>query len=457
MVKRRDFIKKGLAGTAGLAIGGMGFSSRSYASIIGSNDRLNVAVVGIRGRGRTHIRNFCNLKDIRNVRVLTLCDVDEQFFPENVNNVQNLTGIEPKKETDMRRIFEDRDIHAVSFAATNHWHALGTIWACQAGKHVFVEKPGMHNIFEGRKMIDAARKYDVRVQMCYQTRSVQNVQKAIKFIHEGGIGDVYMARGLCIKPRNSFGIAYDSNPPDSLHYDMWLGPAAYQPYNEKKVHYNWHWHWNTGNGDIGNQGPHQFDIARWGLNKHVHPVKVYSSGGIYGWGPDECSQETPNTQTATFNYPDGKILEFEVRGRSSNSEGRMNLRVGNIFYGTEGWLELTGSRWNAFRDNEDKPFAGSDDLEESEPEDPTFMRAISGSEHWVNFIDAIRSGKNSDLVCDIREGFYSSALPLLANISYRLNRSLSFMGEFEKFADDPEANIMLSRIYRKPYVVPSSV
>ena len=456
MTKRRDFIKKSVLGTAGLAIGGMGFNSKSYASIIGSNERINLAVIGIRGQGRGHINKWCTLKDNRNVRLKTICDVDEQFFSERSKIVLDETGVKPLTEWDMRKVFDDKEIDAVSFATPNHWHALGTIWACQTGKHIYVEKPCCHNIFEGRKMIEAARKYNVRVQVGFQNRSINNVMEAIKFMHDGGIGDVYMARGLCIKPRDSFGIAKDSMPPATLHYDLWLGPAPYRRYNEKKGHYNWHWFWDTGNGDTGNQGPHQFDIARWGLNKNEHPVSVYSTGGVYGIDPDECAQETPNTQSSLFKYNDGKMLEFETRGRYSNDESSLGIRIGNMFYGTEGYLEIKGGTWKAFRKREKEPFTGSKTGEEKQI-DPTFRVAPGGTEHYANFIDAIRSGNSSDLHCDIREGFYSSALPHLANISYRLGRELKFMGDYEKFTNDPEADTMLKRRYRKPYVVPDEV
>jgi predicted dehydrogenase len=456
MTKRREFIKKSILGTAGIAIGGKGFSSRSYASIIGSNDRINLAVIGIRGQGGTHIDSWCSLTENRNVRLKTICDVDEQYFAEKSKTVLDKTGVKPLTEWDMRMVFDDKEIHAVSFAVPNHWHALGTIWACQAGKHVYVEKPACHNIFEGRKMIEASRKYNVRVQTGCQNRSINNVMEAMKFLHEGGIGDVYMAKGLCYKPRDSFGIAKDSTPPATLHYERWLGPAPYRQYNEKRVHYNWHWFWDTGNGDTGNQGPHQFDIARWGLNKNEHPVSVYSIGGIFGIDPDECAQETPNTQTSLYKYRDGKILEFETRGRYTNDESSLGIRIGNMFYGTEGYLELEGDTWKAFRKREKEPFAGSE-ISEKKPVDPTFMAAPGGADHYANFIDAIRTGNNETLHCDIIDGFYSSALPILANISYRLGRELRFMGDYEKFANDPEADTMLTRVYRKPYVINDEV
>ena len=460
MTKRRDFIKKSVLGTAGITIGGMGFSSGSYSSVIGANDRINIAVIGIGGRGGEHISNLCSLKDNRNVRVISLCDVDEKFFDQRAKAVLDKSGTKPSLEWDMRKVFDNPEVHAVSFGTPNHWHALGTIWACQAGKHVYVEKPCSHNILEGRKMIEASRKYNVRVQVGFQNRSGYNLNEAMKFIHDGGIGDVYMARGLCIKPRDSFGIAKDSTPPETLHYDMWLGPAPWRRYNEKRAHYNWHWFWDTGNGDTGNQGPHEFDVARWGMSKNEHPVSVYSTGGIYGIDPKECAQETPNTQTTVLKYKDGKIIEFETRGRYSNDESSIGIRIGNIFYGTEGYLELYGesaSPWKAFRKREKVPFAGSKENTSTEPFDPTFRAAPGGSEHWANFVDAIRSGKDETLTCDIIEGHYSTALPHLANISYRLGRELRFMGEYEKFANDPEADAMLTRFYRKPYVVPEEV
>ncbi|HKG68051.1 MAG TPA: Gfo/Idh/MocA family oxidoreductase [Segetibacter sp.] len=459
MEKRRDFIKKGLMGTAGIAIGGMGFSAKSYASIPGANDRLNIGVVGIRGRGISHIEAYCELKNSHNVRLKTLCDTDEQFFAPRSKMVVDKGGEKPLTEWDMQKVLDDKEIDAVSFATPNHWHALGTIWACQAGKHVYVEKPAMHDIFEGKKMIEAARKYNKRVQVGFQNRSITNVMEAIKFLHGGGIGKVYMARGLCIKPRDSFGIAKDSTPPATFHYDRWLGPAPYRPYNEKRSHYNWHWFWDTGNGDTGNQGPHQFDIARWGLNKNEHPVSVYSTGGIYGINPDECAQETPNTQSSVFKYKDGTMLEFETRGRYSNGESSLSTKIGNVFYGTDGYLEINGGTWKAFRKQEKEPFAGSKPGTDVKNEDVAHTGS-SDTAHFINFIDAIRAGKSDSLHCDINEGFHSTVLPLLANISYLLKCDLKLKGgdiDKESIINNPEANTMLTRVYRQPYVVPNQV
>jgi len=463
MIKRREFIKKSVVGTAGIAIG---LSAKSYASIIGANERINLAIIGIRNQGAVHINSFCGLKDSHNLVIKTLCDPDELLFEPASKIVTQKTSVKPQTEWDLRKVYDDKDIHAVSIVTPNHWHALATIWACQAGKHVYVEKPASHNIWEGRKMVEAARKYNLRVQVGLNNRSSSNIIEAMKFLHDGGIGEVFMARALCFKARDSYGMAKDSTPPATFHYNQWLGPAPYRPYNLKRSHYCWHWYWDTGNGDTGNTGPHQLDLARWGMNKNEHPVSVYSVGGIYGlhqeegprtpgkmvyggvetYGRDKTSQETPNTQTAVFKYRDGKMLEFECRGRYTNHEGSQGQAVGNIFYGTEGWLEISGSTWKAFRGRERKPFAGSTEG----------IRGRDGN-LWANFIDAVRSGKNEDLRCDINEGFYSTTLPHLANISYRLGRMLKFKGDYEKFAGDPEADKMLTRIYRTPYVVSEKV
>jgi predicted dehydrogenase len=469
MNQRRDFIKTSLIGTTGIAIGGMGFSAKSYAAIAGANERIKVAVIGIRNQGTVHINSWCGLKESHNVQIKTLCDTDEQLFDPGLKIVTQKTGATPSTEWDLRKVLDDKEVDAVSIVTPNHWHALATIWACQAGKHVYVEKPASHNIWEGRKMIEAARKYNRRVQVGLNNRSVKNVREAIKFLHDGGIGDIYMARALCLKARDSYGMSKDGVPPATFHYDRWLGPAPYRPYNEKRSHYNWHWYWDTGNGDAGNTGPHQLDLARWGMNKNEHPVSVYSAGGIYGYrleegaketrtpgvrvyggvetyGHDKTSQETPNTQTAVYKYGDGKMLEFEVRGRYTNHEGSRGQEVGNLFYGTDGWLEIGGNNWKAFRGRKRESFAGSKEGDASKE-----------GNHWANFVEAMRAGKDEALHCDINEGHYSTSLPHLANISYRVGRALRFMGDYEKFANDPEADALLMRVYRKPYVVPESV
>ena len=460
---RREFIKSGVLGTAGAHLA-MGMSAKSYSAIVGANERIQVAVIGLRNQGTVHLASWCALKDSHNVQVRSVCDVDESLFAPALKLVEDKSGDRPNAQWDLRAILDDKVVNAVSIVVPNHWHALAAVWAAQAGKHVYVEKPASHNIWEGRKMIEAWRKYGLRMQVGLNNRSSKNVREAIAFLHGDGIGEIYLARALCFKARDSYGMAKDSLPPSSFHFEQWLGPAPLRPYNEKRSHYNWHWFWDTGNGDTGNTGPHTLDIARWGMRKNEHPVAAYSTGGIFGftqdegrtpgtlvyggvetYGHDATKQETPNTQTAAFTYADGKIIELETRGRYTNQEGSSGQEVGNIFYGTEGWLEISGNIWKAFRKREKQPFSQSKESENDR------------SNHWANFLEAMRSEKDEDLHCDIHEGHLSTSLCHLANISYRLGRSLKFNGKEEKFANDREADAMLIREYRKPYVVPDKV
>ncbi len=457
-LNRRDFLSASGKVAAGFTAASLLSSSlnaqiapTTKSRVIGANDRINLGIIGIHSRGNSVLSDFAK---IPNVQIKTLCDIDERLFSDRVKAVQDKHGYAPSTEWDMQKVLDDKDIDAVVIATPNHWHALAAIWACQTGKHVYVEKPCSHNVWEGRKMIEAARKYNRIVQVGFQNRSINNVRNAMKFLHDGGIGDVYMAKGMCYKPRDAFKTYPDSIAPANVHYDRWVGPAEYYPFNEGKFHYQWHWHWNTGNGDIGNQGPHQFDVARWGLNKSEHPVKIRSFGGYYKFD-GACTQETANTQQANYEYADGKILQFEVRGLYTNGEADQDIKIGNIFYGTEGWMSVRGSSWKTYmgRKNEPGPSSESKDVEA----DPMNLAGAGGGGHFNNFINALRSGQRTDLTCDIEEGFMSTALPHLGNISYRLGRDLTFDGKKEKFVGDGAANKMLTRKYRKPYVVPSNV
>jgi predicted dehydrogenase len=326
-------------------------------------------------------------------------------------------------------------------------------------------------------MVEAAARYDRIVQVGTMNRSRSAVIDAIKFIHGGGIGKVYMARGLCFKPRPSIGKypdgpmkpgeqyklnalstsnepTYDETYLSKVDYDLWLGPAPKRPFNRNRFHYNWHWHWDYGNGDTGNQGPHQFDTARWGLKKQEHPVKVRSTGGFFS--DSESSQETPNEQTTMYEYADGTVLEFATRGGFTNDEA--GVRIGNIFYGTKGWLwiEEAGKTWQSYFGPKNEKGPGA--------EQPAGQRqaatGLTTTElpHYQNFIDAIRADNPKILACDITEGHLSSALPHLANISYRVGRALTFDGAKETFVNDKEADQLLTRNggYRKGFEIPKS-
>jgi predicted dehydrogenase len=359
----------------------------------------------------------------------------------------------------------------VVIAAPNHWHALATIWALQAGKHVYVEKPASHTVWEGRRMVEATTQHNRIVQVGTMNRSRPAVRDAIKFIHDGGLGKVYMARGLCFKPRPAIG-KYPDGPMapgekfaltitsttyeptyheqylSKVDYDLWLGPAPKRPFNRNRFHYNWHWHWDYGNGDTGNQGPHQFDIARWGLQKQEHPVKIRSVGGYFG---EESSQETPNEQTTLYEYADGTVLEFATRGGFTNDEA--GVRIGNLFYGTKGWLwiEEHGKQWQSYFGPENEKGPGSE-LPAGETSEPTGLTTIEYP-HYQNFVDAIRAGDPKVLACNILQGHLSSTLPHLANISYRVGRALVFDGKTETFVNDKEADRLLTREYRKGFEI----
>jgi predicted dehydrogenase len=451
---RRDFITRSTLATAGMTtIGPLAFSSNKVMrNSIGANERINMAVIGIRSQGTYHIKSLAGME---NVRIKTLCDVDEKLYPDRVKIAEELQGFRPGTEYDIRRVLDDPDIDAVTIATPNHWHALATIWACQAGKHVYCEKPASYNIWEGRKMVDAARKYNRIVQIGFQNRSRYNTNAAMKFLHEGGIGEIYMARGLCFKPRDNIGNPSNQPVPEGLHYDLWLGPAQIRPFNPNYVHYNWHWHWAFGNGDTGNQGPHQFDIARWGLNKEEAPIKVASMGGYFVF---DSTQETPNTQSSIFQYADGTILEFETRGLLTNGEfGQPGTTIGNFFYGSKGVMQIDpGGNWKTYFGRDYKPGPSSEGTSEEEYDAMNLIGTGSGG-HYANFIAAVRSGKREDLTCDIEVGHRSTILAHMANISYRLGRELMFDGLSERFVDDEEANELLSRNYREPFVVPKLV
>ncbi len=407
-----------------------------------ANNRVRVACVGIRGQGKAHIRAYTEMPG---VEIAALCDVDESVLAERMKELA-AHNIKPATFTDVRKVLEDKSIDAVSFATPNHWHALGTIWACQAGKDVYVEKPASHNIWEGRKMVEAARKYNRIVQHGSNSRSSPAIREAFQKLRDGLIGDVYMARGLCYKWRDTIGRKSEEAVPAGVHYDLWTGPAAKRPFTQNRFHYNWHWNWEYGNGDIGNQGIHQMDIARWGLGVKF-PTRVQSLGGHFMFDDD---QETPNTQVATMEFHDtGKktLLVFEVRHWMTNSEagigeGESDRNViGNIFYGSKGYMTVSGRGYRTYLGRERAPGPSGQDA----------------GNHWANFIQAVRSRKVEDLHADIEEGHRSSVLMHLANISYRTGRSIDFDPATEKIVGDSEAAKLMTRKYRAPFVVPEKV
>jgi predicted dehydrogenase len=422
-----------------------GATALATQTAAGANDRVQIGVAGIRSRGREHAEIFARQPASR---VVAVCDIDNAQTERAIPLVEKAQSSRPKTYQDYRRMLEDKDIDAVSLATCNHWHALGTVWACQAGKDVYCEKPASHNIWEGRKMVEAARKYQRIVQVGQQSRTTQHKIRAMQLLREGAIGKVYLAKGLCFKRRKSIGKEADTQVPPGIDYNTWLGPAPMRPFNPNRFHYNWHWFWDTGNGDIGNQGVHEMDIARWGLNKNTHPKRVESSGGKFVYDDD---QETPNTQLATFEYDDCQLV-FEVRGLLTGGETSIHYDgsnfIGNIFFGSDGFMSIDAYGFQIYL-GEKRELA-----QEMKPSEP---RIWDTTPHMANFLQAVKSRKHTDLTCDIEQGHLSASLCHLANISYRVGRKLTFDPTAERFTGDEEANKLLTRNYRDPFVVPSNV
>lgn len=422
-------------------------TAAQYSRVLGANDRLNTAVVGVNGRGKSHIRAVAANPGMH---VAAVVDIDQSVAEKAAayTKQHQQDAPAPKEYRDLRDMLADKEIDVVTIATTNHWHALQTIWAVQAGKDVYCEKPASHNIWEGRKMVEAARKYKRIVQVGQQSRSTPFKIEAIQRLREGVIGEVYMAKGLCFKRRKSIGSTTVSAVPPGVDYDIWLGPAQPHEFKQNRFHYNWHWHWAFGNGDIGNQGVHEMDVARWGLGVDHLPEHVFSAGGHFVYDDD---QETPNTQHATFDYG-SRMLQFEVRGLVTGGECRLledsgggSHTIGVLFFGSDGFLTIANRGYQTYLGEKRTPGP----RRESEG-DTTGL-------HFENFRKAVLSRRVSDLNCDVLEGHLSAALCHLANISYRTGDKLLFDPETERFVGNFGANTLLKRDYRAPWIVPEEV
>src|SRR5262245_32870140 len=485
-ISRRSFIKSSI-----FTAGALSIPARSWAQVQGANGDIRIATVGFNGQGKSHIEAF---RKIPGVRVVALCDVDRDVLEREAKQFRDRS--EPiDTYQDVRQLLDSGTIDAISIATPNHWHSLIAIWACQAGKDVYVEKPVSHNVWEGRQLVTAARKHDRIVQTGTQSRSSQGIKEAIAWVREGHLGKIRVSRGLCYKPRASIGkVSAPHDPPASVNYDLWCGPAPKTPLARTRLHYDWHWVWPTGNGDLGNQGIHQMDIARWFLGEPQLSPSVFSIGGRLGYVDDGT---TPNTQIIVHGYPKAPLI-FEVRGLPQDK------------------AHQGPGLWKA--DNMDKYKGGSVavviECEGGHVLVPDYNKAIvvdkNGQEikrftgatsHHANFIEAVKSHKRSDLNADILEGHLSSGLCHTGNISYRLgkqftpatirerlrsdNEALEAFERFtehlaanevdlnvtkatigpvlkmdfinERFTNNPAANALLTREYRAPFVVPKKV
>jgi predicted dehydrogenase len=489
---RRSFLKSSLLTTVSLTVFsalGADKSTKRKARVpvasraTGSNDDIRFAVVGFGGRGMSHIEG---LREVKGARMVALCDVDQAILDREVKKYRDL-GEKIEAYTDVRKLLENKDIDVVSFATPNHWHALGAIWAMQAGKDVYVEKPVSHNVWEGRRMVEVARELNRIMQAGTQSRSSSGMAEGIQWVREGHVGKILRARAFCYKRRPSIGKVDGPQPiPPGIDYDLWCGPAPKEPLMRKKLHYDWHWVWPTGNGDLGNQGIHQMDMGRWALGETELSPCVLSVGGRLGYVDDGT---TPNTLIIFHDYPTAPLI-FEVRGLPSSAEAKNMDKYHGVDVGIvvdcEGGSMKIGN------------YSGATIFDK----DGTEIRKFSGaSSHFANFINAVRSRKRTDLHADILEGHLSSALCHTGNISYRLGQTqqpeeirdavksnkdlaealgrmeqhlaannvdlkqtpatlgavLKMDPKTERFIGNAQADKMLTREYRAPFVVPKKV
>ncbi len=442
---RRDFLRYSTAATATVSA-----AHTATAAVAGANERIQIGVMGCGGRGLFLVREFAQRDD---VDIRYLADPDQNRLDNCGDRLESATGARPKRVTDFREVLDDGEVDAIINATPDHWHALGTILACQAGKDVFVEKPTAHSIWESRKMIEAARKYERVVQVGAQNRSAQYCQHAFDYIRSPEFGDVHFVRVLNSKRRPTIGSKPDAPVPDGVDYDMWLGPAQMRPFNPNHFHYNWHWFWEYSGGDIINDGVHQVDIARWLIDRK-YPKSVTSGGGIHHFDDD---QETPDTHTVNWEY-DGLTMVFEqtlwspymqktpmdVRDREQLPEWpfsgtRIEIHGANQFM----FLSRHGGGWEAYDG------------------DGTAVEVSHGhfteitTNHLDHFLDCIRT-RNTPLG-DIEDLHYSSLLCMYGNIAYRTGRRVYINPETEGFVNDDEANSMVKRSYRDPWVIPEQV
>ena len=469
MISRRGFLERSLLAAASAAVPGSARAAAPRRS--GPNDRLRVAVIGVRGQGRVHVNKWSNLGD---AEVVALVDPDPNVLGEPARVVEKKTGRKPAVYADLRKMLEDKSVDVVSIATPNHWHVLASFWAVQAGKDVYVEKPLGHSVWEQRKLVEAARKHGRLVQMGNYPRSLGHVRAGIAALHAGRLGKIRLARGLCYNKRTSIGIKPDGPPPPGVDYDLWLGPAPERPFNPNRFHYNWHWNWDFGGGEVANNGIYYLDTARWGLNKNVHPVKATSVGGRLGYEDDA---QTPNTQVCLLDYGDARIA-LEIRGLPTERY-REVFASGTLFHCEKGYgaFATSGTAFYTEEGELIEKFAG-------------------GGDHFRTFADAVKARKPELLTSDVLEGHLSTTLCHLANISHRrgapatadalkdypdpetlermmehlrenkldpgkvpltAGRPLVFDPATETFPGDDASNALLRREYRKPFVVPETV
>lgn len=408
---RRRFLRR--AAAAGISAGSAIAGTKAAGRVLGANDRVRIAVAGIHGRGQAHLQAYGEMKD---VEIAYLVDPDSRLFASRSAVVTRLGGNTPQCVQDVRRALDDKSLDAISIATPNHWHALMAIWACQAGKDVHVEKPCGHNVVEGRRIVEAARKYGRIVQHGTQRRSDPKWAMLTADVRRGKYGRLRVAWAYTYRPRLSIGTKTPEPPPDGLDYPLWVGPAPLHPYRVNLVPYEWHWIWDFGNGEIGNLGTHQLDVARWAMPADAAPQGVVSLGGRFGY---QDQGQTPNTQLTVFELGDLKLF-CEQRGLVD----RKAVQVTVEFHTDDGVIK----QGKFFRSGktQGEPIEGA----------PVGGFADLGRRHFRNFIDCVRSRKREQLHGEILEGHRSALLAHLGNISYRMGEDVPFGRPVEAFGKD---------------------
>lgn len=426
MTSRRNFIKTTLSGSAGLLLCNVAFGTQQHP-IKGANDRINVAVIGVGGHGRTHINAY--KKQSADVRIAALCDCDSEYLNRELTELAK-DNIKALGYKDLRKLYENKDIDAVSIVTPNYWHALATIWACQAGKHVCVEKPVSHSIWEGRKMVEAARKYNRLVQADLDSRSSNSLAATIDYMQKN-LGKVLYVRIVNYKRRKSIGKIMGPGPiPKTCDYDLHSGPIAMMPLPRKQLHYDWHWQWHTGNTELGNNGPHQLDICRWALGKSNLPQKVISFGGRFGYIDDG---NVPNTQVAWYDY-DGIPIIYDSRALGERlGVDNMDGFTGYTATGEKVHHPYTGNaNCSIYIFCENGYTAGNTIYDNNGVQVKRFNEPQEGPQ--FNFIKALKTGKKEDLKIDILEGHLSAVMSHMGNISYQIGNRID-IEELRKTVD----------------------
>lgn len=424
-LSRRSFMKR-LAAAATITIAG----TKSSGRVLGANDVIRVGCAGINGRGTGHVGTYSGTPGCQ---VTYLIDPDSRTFEKNLKTVRSNGNNDAATVQDIRKALEDKNLDAISIATPNHWHSLMTIWACQAGKDVYVEKPLSHNIHEGRIAVETARKFKRIVQHGTQSRSGNSGAKIAELAKAGTYGKLLVSRGLCYKSRGSIGIKQNSEAPKEVDFNVWLGPAKERPFNGNLVHYNWHWFWDFGNGDIGNQGVHEMDIARWAIPGATLPKSVVCMGGRFGYTDQG---ETANSQVAVMDFGETQLI-FEVRGLKT--DGYYGQKVGNTFHFEKGTV-VGGKFYPKGKEDSPEPVANTPAIKRGPTVDG------KGEAHMRNFIAAVKSRNIEDLNADVLEGHFSSALCHLPNLSYRLGQDVAFSSKDKAFGDNAFANESVDRL-----------